>query len=373
VKLRLSVRRLVAVAAGVAVLGLAVGSAIARTAESDQRPTVVRGLPPSTFAAISFDGPANLYSARTGAVIRQVLPETRRNEQLTDLERFPGHDLLATYYQGMQCRNGAQTCVAAKEGCGGRILGVDPATGDVHRLWRLGPHRVLGGATASPDGRQIAALVEPCSNDAYFSAHLLVRRLSDGKTWTIGRTLTTCHFLSTPAWTGDNRTIVVSYGASSEQPNTSRTGDGTSVGCPGWHRVGQVRLNADHSQPGLIGTVRNAPKHCDLSTPVIRAGRRFDLKTCAVTRERVRATIERLDPAMRPQTSWRLAPCEQDADLALNSAGQLLISTYDFCNPPLPGHKRRDPISHLYRLTHHRLMRIASAKGGNLAWGDIVP
>ncbi len=369
---RRAVRRLTVVlsAVVVALLGL---PACAGAAGSQRQPIVSRGLRAGTFAAISFDGPANLYDVSTGLAIRTLLPETRGDESLTDLEQLTHGDLLATFHQGIHCLNGQQECPTSPTGCGGEILKVDPTTGDEHTLWRVGPKLELDGATASPDGRQIAALVEPCSYKSYFSAHLLIRRLSDARTWTIGRKLATCHWLSAPVWTADGHAVVVSYGASSEQPSAARLGiDGTNVSCPVWQRIVQVRFNPDHSQPSLHGTVRRPPKHCDLSTPVIRAGRIFDVKTCDAIYNSVRTYIERLSRRMQPVKVWRLGACDQGADLSLNASGRLLASTYDFCNPPLPGHKLRNPVSHLYRLRHHRIVRIASAKGGDLAWSDMV-
>jgi hypothetical protein len=351
-------RVLSALAVLVALAGPA--SALSFGAQTPAR-EAVGGLGTTRFAAWSFDDDLALFSASTGRLVRKLLPDTRRGGAvLMDIASFPHNRLLVSY----------------NHGCWGTILVFDPATGVQHTVWPVSHDQYLLAATASPDGRQIAAVLAPCHN-RYLPTYLKVRRLSDGKTWTIGRQLAECHDLSAPTWSADGRSLLVSYGASIRQHSSrdrarqGAVGGGCSIPRP--PRL--VRVAAHRSQPLLNGSTRIPPPHCLLGAPVIGGGGTFDLESCPAARG-VQPTsfregptfIERLNSRMQPTRRWRLSPCDDGASIALNPSGHVIAASYDFCRAPHHG-----PVpSHLYELRSGHLVRIATAWGGNLAWDDLV-
>ena len=194
--------RLALVTALLLVSATACGSAAGRPAAPHVTRTVTPVSSADSFFAVAetAGGSVEEISAVTGKPIRQIAPGQRDGLSVSGLARQSAQTLLLTYATGPQCSSNVAGCGPKVNTCGAEVDSLNIATGAIKTLWRVGRNELLRGAQPSPDGTMIAALASPCV-PSYFNAHVVVRRLRDGATWSIGDRVARCHLLGDPLWT----------------------------------------------------------------------------------------------------------------------------------------------------------------------------
>ncbi len=289
-------------------------------------------------------GDVVLLDVRTGQVVRTLLPNARGRLSVAGLWFVrPGH-LLVTYTTGPTCTSDLYNCGALPHTCGGELDDIDLSTGTITVLWRLGVDTRLASAVPSPDGTQVAATTSACT--PYANDHLIVRRLRDGATWTIGASTNRCQSMSSPAWTHNGRDLLVTCG--------STTGS--------W----LVQVDAQHPQLGLIGTWSPPPKHCSFEAVATQGGNIYAIEGCATHPDLMDgpASLVELTSQLRTARTWPLGSCTDGGDaLSVNGQGQVLVSIYLYCSAG-----SQMPKTDLILLHHGNLTKSASTQGGVLAY-----
>jgi hypothetical protein len=321
-----------------------------------------------TFYAVAQNdhGAIDAFSARSGKLVRRVSAAERDGMPVTGLARLSPSALLVTYSTGPQCTSNVNGCGPKPDTCGGEIASLNLDNGVIKVLWKVGPDQRLSAARPSPDGTKLTALTSPCV-PSFFNDHLVVRRLSDAATWTIGSSVPRCHFLGAPQWTADSAHLVVSYA-----PPTGTTpyagGDGTCTDNGDNHLV---RVAADTAQPLISGTTVAAPSGCTYQAIASNGGDIYAVQACGPDQSRLQgpATLVRLGANLTVTQRWPIGECTDGNDIAAATQG-VLLAAYLFCNPPLDGHALAEPLTVLDRVDGAVLKRIAVLPGGGTPLGS---
>ncbi len=363
-------KRITAMTAALLLAGLAACSSAERAAAPAPTHTVTPASVADSFYAVTrADGNRiEQFSARTGKVIRSIAPATRDGLSVSGLARLSAKALLVTYTTGPAVRSNVNGGDPAPNTCGGELDAMDVTTGAVSVLWRLGRDQRLAAATPSPDGAQIAALTSPCV-PSYFNDHLVVRRLSDGATWSIGGQVARCHTLGAPQWTPDGARLLVTFAP----PTASRAYTGPDGTCTESGDSSLVAVDANRAQPLITGTVSKAATGCTYQS-LTSDGRAFYIvQACGPDTSRLRgpATLVRLDQTLRVTGHWLIGDCTDGNSIAADATKGVMVSAYLFCNPPLAGQTLGEPTTVLDRLQGAALKRITSVSGGVTAFNDL--
>jgi len=134
-----------------------------------------------------------------------------------------------------------------------------------------------------------------------------------------------------------------------------------------------MELPAFHGQPDLAGTLVPLPRNCEPDSVSTGGGRTFVTGDCGGHRL-LHDTAKLIELSLhgRPRV-WRIGRCPDGTDVSVTRSGQVLLSAYLFCNPPLAGHRPRTERSVLDRLSSHGLHQIAVVPNwGNLVWDGLV-
>jgi hypothetical protein len=289
-------------------------------------------------------GDVDLINTQTGRVLRTLLPNTPGGLSVAGLWFVRTGHLLVTYTTGPTCTSDLYNCGALPHTCGGELDDIDLSTGTITVLWRLGVDTRLASAVPSPDGTQVAAMTSACT--PYANDHLIVRRLRDGATWTIGASTNRCQSMSTPAWTHNGRDLLVTC----------------------WSTTGSwlVQVDAHHPQLGLIGPWSPPPKHCNFEAVATQGGNIYAIEGCATHPDLMDgpASLVQLTSQLRTARTWPLGNCTDGGDaLSVNGQGQVLVSIYLYCSAGT-----RMPETDLILLNRGNLTKSASTQGGVLAY-----
>jgi hypothetical protein len=306
------------------------------------------------------NGDVDLFDVRTGHVLRTLLADKRGRLSVAGLSFLrPGH-LLVTYTTGPTCTSDLADCGALPHTCGGELDDVDVTEGTITVLWRLGVDTRLASAVPSPDGTEIAALTSPCI-PSYFNDHLVVRRLRDGASWTIGASLNRCHSKSAPVWTNDGRDLLVVYAPPSQGPAYTGPDGGCWTTTDAW----LVQVDAQHAQPGLIGQRRPPATHCTFEAVTSQGHDIYAVQGCGTDQFRLDgpAGLVQLDSRLHTDRTWSLGSCTDGSAVSANALGQVLVSIYLYCSAG-----SRSPETDLDLLSHGNLTRSATTEGGELAY-----
>jgi hypothetical protein len=250
---RAAVRRLLVIVPLIAVAACSGGSSTGRAV------TTRAGHSEPSFFAVdqAQQGDVVEVSAETGRVLRSLIGGGRHGRRVSGLSRLDATHLLVTFATGPACTSGVNGCGPRPGTCGAEVDRLDIATGRLGQVWSLPVTVRLTSAQASPDGRDVAALVAPCV-PSYFNDHLVVRRLSNGRTWTIGAGVARCHSLSPASWSPDAKTLLVTYAPpAGKTPYAGSDGTCTTPGVPQLRR-----LDAHQDQPLFAGQAVQARTGC---------------------------------------------------------------------------------------------------------------
>ena len=134
-----------------------------------------------------------------------------------------------------------------------------------------------------------------------------------------------------------------------------------------------MEVPAFHSQPDLAGTRVPLARNCEPDSVSTGGGRVFVVGGCG--HHKLLHDTAKLFELSRngPPHIWRIGRCPDGTDVSVSRSGQVLLSAYLFCNPPLPGHKLRTERSVLDRLGPHGLHQITVVPNwGSLVWDALV-
>ena len=325
----------------------------------------------SVFAVVAKDGAAvDQVSLRTGAVLRRVAPAVRGRLTIEGVARLSRGKLLLTYATGPACSSGVAGCGPRPNTCGAEVDQLTLTTGKLSLLWQVGRGQRLSEPRPSPDGSMLAARMSPCV-PSYFNDHLVVRRLRDGKTWTIGAAVPRCHALGAPAWTADSAHLLVTYAAPGPAPSLAFA-DGVCQSIPGGSAL--VELDANHQQPQLIGVRKDPPDGCTYEALATAGASTYVVQACGASGQFLQgpATLVRLDDHLRPAQSWRIGDCTDGNAVAADPAQGVVVAAYLFCNPPLAGDQVGEPMTVLDRVDGNVLRRITAVNYRGTAFDDVT-
>jgi hypothetical protein len=279
------------------------------------------------------------------------------------LARFSQDSLLVTYSTGPLCSSNIAGCGPRPNTCGAEVDTLNLNTGAIKVLWQVGRNQRLSAAQLSPDGTKIAALASPCV-PSYYNDHLVVRRLSDGVSWSIGSQLPRCHVMGAPQWSADGAHLLVTYApATGTQPYAG--GDGFCATTIGDRNI--VEVEASHQQPMITGVTKTAPVGCMYEAIASSGMGAYAVQACGTDSLRMQgpATLVRLDQALRVTQRWPIGPCSGDNGIAADPAKGVILAAYLFCNDDLGPQQLGDPITALDRVDGAALRRVASVHSGS--------
>lgn len=247
--------------------------------------------------------------------------------------------------------------------CGAEVVRVNTATGATKVVWRVGLDQELRGATISPDGSLIAALAAPCGKQ-FFREHLIVHRLRDAATWTIGAGVTECHDIDLrgPHWRDSGHLVITYGGQASSPPHIDQ-----DVYCAG---VGAVRdsslvvLDADRPARGIDGPMLHPDPSCSWNSAGIMNERIYVIQSCgsqSTNRSDGDVTLAEVDSkTMHVSRRWPLGRCG-GGTVAADAHLGVLVSTTMGCKPS-PAEQPNSATA-LYRLQSRHLRRIGPDGG----------
>ncbi|HET9899126.1 MAG TPA: hypothetical protein VFQ44_29735 [Streptosporangiaceae bacterium] len=303
-------------------------------------------------------------SARTGAVVRRLLSATDDGMTVNGLSVDRSGDLWITYSEGPVYQNDLAGGDPKPHSCANEIVVLHHATGLASVFLRTGNDIAISGAAISPDGRTLAYDESGCAT-GYLNNYLRITRVATKQSWTIGRALQRCHFLTNPAWTLDSRALAVSYSAHTGPAYTGPQGT-----CGGFAPGRLVELSPA-AQPGLSGRSAAPAKGCGITSAAPAAGGGLlAIQACgAKDHTNGPAWLLVFGADLRLLRQIPLGRCTDGNDLGTARTGRsVLVSAYMFCNPP----GRPGPVTKLWSYSDGRLRFLTSVPGGNLAVSHIA-
>ena len=324
---------------------------------------------PVFYAVMPFrDDAVQAVSAGTGAVLRRVADAHRGGMDVAGISAAGPGALLVTYSRGPRCTSGILGCGPAPHTCGAEVVRVPLDGAPPQVVWQVGADELLSSAALSPDGMTIAANGAPCV-PSYFNRHLVMRRMQDGATWTVGAGLARCHNLGAPAWLDDSKHVVVAYAAPPDTPYGGPDGSCSVTGDSALTVVDVTR-----QQDGLDGASRTPSASCTWQSTAAATDVVWAVEACGPDDSRLLgpASLVELSPSLKVGRRWPIGDCTAGNSLAANDTHDVLIAAYLFCNPPLHGGPVGDPITVLQRLRDGRLDQYASAPGGATYWDQLA-
>lgn len=364
---RRSRRLAVAGAGAVALLMTACGNGARR----DAGPAPCSGFHRDAFYAVmaAADGAVEAVSPTSGKPLCRVAGGKRDRMDTAGLSSAGSQALLVTYARGPECTSNVAGCGPRPHTCGAEVVRVDLAKRRTTVVWSVGRDTMLRDAALSPDGSMLVARESPCV-PSYFNDHLVVRRVDDGATWTIGAKVPRCHWVGRPQWLAGSRRVVITYAAPSG--TTPYTGaDGT---CSSFGDENLVRLDVTRGSPAITGDVVAPRRSCTWRDVAVAGADTYAVEACGKTSERLDGpvTLVKLDRSLQRQREWTIGRCSDGDSVAAGDNRGVVVSAYLFCNPPPGGGPAGDPITVLDRLDAATLRRVAAAPGGFTAWDSIA-
>jgi hypothetical protein len=302
---------------------------------------------PSTYVSVRFARASNrnislvgATDVRTGRLIQSIHPVPWDGMQVMDTALDGRGHLWVTLSVGPMLRNGTMGGNPQPGSCRSEILDLDPS-GDSSRVVRATSDELITGAAPSPDGNRVAYRTGGCAT-SYFNQSIRVDDLSTGTHVSIGAGLEPCHQLGAPRWTMDGRRLAFTYGPPDPKQVGRWTGSGRGESCAEPLPSTLTVVAADRTQPGMNGMTVAAPnQYCEFATATPDAAGYAAVEVCGVAYVTGPVRLIRFDPHLRAVGATPLGSCADGTQVAADHSGtHLLISSYQFCNPPGTGSPR---------------------------------
>lgn len=309
--------------------------------------------PPDGFLEVA------VSSIKTGAIIRRLLPAARDGMSVDGLSLDRSGNLWITYSRGPVYQNDLAGGDPKPRSCANEIAILHASTGRLSVFLRTGSNVLIGAAAVRPRGGLLAFTESGCAT-GYLNDYLRITNLRTRHSWTIGRGLARCRFITSPAWSLDGRSLLVTYA-----PHVGRAYTGPLGTCGGMGPERLVQLTAA-AQPGLAGNSFAGSRRCQITSAAPIAGGRIAVVQACGGSDYISgpARLLILSARLRPLRQFTLGRCTNGNELSADRNGHgVLISAYLFCNPP----GRPGPVTLLWSYIRGRLRLITSAPGGMLA------
>lgn len=298
-------------------------------------------------------------SVKTGAIVRRLLPADRDGMSVDGLSLDRSGNLWITYSKGPVYQNDLAGGDPKPRSCANEIAILHAAIGRLSVFLRTGNNVLISAATVSPRGGLLAFTESGCAT-GYLNNYLRITDLRTRHSWTIGRSLARCRFITSPAWSLDGRSLLVAYA-----PHVGRayTGPLGTCGAMGPERLVQLTTAA---QPGLAGNSFAGGRSCQITSAAPAAGGRIAVVQACGGSDYISgaARLLILSAHLRLLRQFTLGRCTDGNELSADRNGRgILVSAYLYCNPP----GRPGPVTRLWSYTRGRLRLITSVPGGMLA------
>ncbi|HXZ82972.1 MAG TPA: hypothetical protein VED84_04370 [Acidimicrobiales bacterium] len=298
-------------------------------------PTAVPPLPVTTshFYAVWSVSPSEKqvieeFSAVTGQPARDVLDlprpvgTTLLEDTANDLVQASDGWIWFTKTSGPADKyTGYGPFVPVPNSCSGRVVRLNPETGQVKTVFRMPRSVLLDAAVPSPNGRYVVYQAAPC--DQYFNnSHFAVRDLATGRQWTIGEDARVCHDLSAAAWTVDSDELVFTYGSSTVGVGASA--DWGYGSCPMANPDELAIVSALHTASIRSVSLTAAPKGCQYVDAVTDAWGTLALQSCGGIVDS-RTSLVQLTDHSKVLGQWGLGPNWDGISLSASPDGRLVL------------------------------------------------
>jgi len=269
-----------------------------------------------------------LNNVRNGALVRRLLPATTGSGlAVTGLALDRSGNLWITYSKGPAYGGDVAGGDPRPDTCANEIDVVHAGTGRVTVFQRTGDNVLISGATPGPDGQRLVYTESACTG--YLDSYLRVTDLGTGRSWTIGQQLPDCHLLSGPAWSADARTLLVTYGPSSQAASS-----GPSGVCSQWWAGRLVQADSGAGQPALAGRTVRADPGCQITSVAGTAGGGvLAIEGCGTAPEYLDGPARLLVlSGSRITTRLAIGDCDDGGQIAVSHGGtSALFSVYTSC------------------------------------------
>jgi hypothetical protein len=310
----------------------------------------------AVFAAVTGDS-LNLDRVRDGRVLRRLMAAHAGRSRIVAIGVVKPGVLAIVWSTAPRCSNDRAYCEPVPHTCWGRVETLQLATGRTAVLLRTGPDTQIGTAQLSPDGTQLAAVVASCATVPPVT-HLVVKRLPDGKSWTMGTADNYCQFPGAPAWSADGTHLLVPF--SSATPALS--GGQPTDACEDPQVYTLLSVPAHRTQPGLHGVPLPAAAGCYFGAVAAAGSRLYAVQICPLHQTRADASsLVRITSAGAAVQRWRLGPCSF-ATPAVTADGRVLVSGGQDCRATRTS-SAATPGTFLDLITATKLTRIVKRTG----------
>jgi hypothetical protein len=297
------------------------------------------------------------FSAATGQPTRDVLnlPNQIHAEPASDLVQASNGWIWFTMTSGPADKyKGYGPFVPVPNSCSGRVVRLNPETGQVKTVFRTPRSVLLDAAVPSPNGRYVVYQAAPC-DQALNNSHFVVRDLATGRQWNIGEDARVCHDLSAAAWTADSDDLVFTYGPSSVAAGaTANWGYGS---CPMANPDELATVSALHPVSIRSVSLTAAPKGCQYVDAVTDAWGALAFESCGGLMNS-RTSVVQLTEHSKVIGRWGLGPSWDGISLSASPNGRLvLIGEYNVELDAATGTNHPTYGVEVFNGTHLRLIR----------------
>ena len=278
--------------------------------------------------------------AHTGKIVKTVFtaPARTTGSYVSGTAIAPTGDIWITLNNGPRMLGHTAGGQPQPHSCSSEVVQIDPRTGEQHTLKLGSDDELITDVQPSPSGDRIAYLHSGCAT-YYFDNSVQVKDLSSDAVVSIGAQLPRCHFLFAPRWTLDGTKLAVLYGAA-----TSPVYQGELGTCSSPETMHVALVSALASQPGLAAPLSSpADPGCQVNAVAVTMSGYAGVEQCG-TSHYIDGTSDFIDgpvrlvrynSALEPVSSSPLGSCENGASIAADRrSDSVMISTYQFCNPP---------------------------------------
>lgn len=175
---------------------------------------------------------------------------------------------------GPACSSDVAGCGPRPATCGGRVLRLDPVTGDEATVLTVPADVGLWGVAVSPDASHLATTQSDCLL-SFGDRHVFVTSSDSRSSWSIGAGLPNCHSLADVHFTADGRHLSAVYA-----PAATADYSGPSGTCAANGPSTLVTVPALSSQPGWDGAAEQLPRGCVITSAAPSSQGFLQLRLC---------------------------------------------------------------------------------------------
>jgi len=275
-----------------------------------------------------------LSDARTDKVLKTLLSIPNDGSTVTGTAIAANGDVWVTVDKGPSMLGHTDGGNPQPHTCASRVLDIDPRTGTSRTVLSGGDDELISDAQPSPTGDRVAYLHSGCAT-SFFGSALFVRDLTTGAIVSIGADLPNCHYIFSPRWTLDGRSLVVVYDKAVGTPYAGPEGT-CNQAAAGVLAV----VSAEHSQPGFEATEVGPQPVCAIDSVAVTSDGFAAVEHCSVPHSLYPeqlfidgpVQLVRYDAKLRVVSRAPLGACEDGSSIGANlKSPTVVVSTYQYC------------------------------------------